>query len=307
MDEKSPQEPSPSETQVPSKAAVDVSAFVKRKLNVKRDTFDPRDKVVFMTGPKNLPDKCYDLQPFLGPVRDQGDLGSCTGHAAMGMTELLIRKYFKWIKDQEIPADKVLLSALFQYYNERLMDGDVGSDDGSSGRTMMQALVKYGICLQADWPYDTKNFTTRPGDAMYQQALGYKPGAYHRVIGSDVAKSVIFSGYPFSISADVYASFMGNAAAKTGLIPIPTGREQLEGGHEFYAFAYDDTMSMADGSLGGFFCRNSWAENWGLNGNMWLPYSYIDNAQLVSDMWTVHFGPPWKRTLTLEQHAQLAV
>jgi C1A family cysteine protease len=262
---------------------------VKRRLVLKRDNYDPRDKVVRSKAVQLPP--YSSLEEWTPSVADQGQLGACTAFTAVEMTEMLIKKYWEWIPNKSVPADKVQLSQLFQYYNERVIEGDTSEDNGADSRTMMQTAVGTGFCLDSLWPYHVSKFAEQPPAECYS-SIHVKPGAYHRVLDLETAKSVIYSGYPVSIGVTLYESFQSEEVANTGLVPMPGPNEQIDGGHEMWLFAYSDTKVVC-GQTGAFKVRNHWSRDWGEQGNCWMPYSYIGNAQLCPDKWTLHFGKPW--------------
>ena len=45
-------------------------------------------------------------------------------------------------------------------------------------------------------------------------------------------------------------------------------------------YGYDDEKQA-------FLSQNSWGSGWGINGFSWIPYKYICDPDLASDMWTV--------------------
>src|SRR5271170_3870095 len=69
-----------------------------------------------------------DLSPFDGPIKDQGQEGSCTGHAFSEYAEWVVRKYF--------PGNGPLIfSPQFLYALALMADGNFPNDDGSDGET----------------------------------------------------------------------------------------------------------------------------------------------------------------------------
>ena len=86
-----------------------------------------------------LPVQVSQLQ-WMPPVWDQGQEGSCTAFGAKEVREYLSTRY---------PKKYTPLSAQFQYYCERLLNGDVGDDAGSSVSTAMVSMQMFGICTDA--------------------------------------------------------------------------------------------------------------------------------------------------------------
>src|SRR5208283_2321016 len=137
--------------------------------------------------PATLPPS-VDLRPQCSPVEDQGNLGSCTANALVGALEFLM------IKDQKPYAD---LSRLFVYYNERVVEGTVDKDSGAMIRDGIKTLADQGVCTEALWPYDISQFTVKPPDACYQEALNYEITSYQRIDTTDEMRSCLADGFPF--------------------------------------------------------------------------------------------------------------
>ena len=70
-----------------------------------------------------------DLRPFCSKVEDQGNLGSCTSNALAGALEFLE------MKDN---VHYAVLSRLFIYYNERVIEHSVKSDTEPCSVTVLR-------------------------------------------------------------------------------------------------------------------------------------------------------------------------
>jgi len=247
---------------------------------------DHRDYgVAFLSLPKVIP-SVIDLTEWCGPVRDQGDLGACTAFAGTAMSEFLWRRY----KNQEL-----VFSPLYLYYQERALDGDRNKGDaGSTGRTCVKALNQFGVCLEANDPYDPGAFQNSPSSAESQEALLYRSGAYHAITNVQDMKACLASGYGFISGFNVYGSFESAAVAKTGFMPVPDkGRESLLGGHEVFFCGFDDCVECPGATLGAFKVQNSWGAAWGQYGFFWFPYQCAADNTILLDAFVQHFGKPW--------------
>src|ERR1700728_3172054 len=81
-----------------------------------RSVPDARDfGMARLAAPAQLP-HISDLSAYAGPIKNQKQLGACTAFSSTSMHQLLHRKY---------KGDSPVFSPLFQYYNERSMDGDL--------------------------------------------------------------------------------------------------------------------------------------------------------------------------------------
>ena len=61
-------------------------------------------------------------------------------------------------------------SRLFIYYKERLIEYTTNSDLGSSLKDGIDAICKYGVIQETQWPYDINKFTKKPPDTLYDNA-----------------------------------------------------------------------------------------------------------------------------------------
>src|SRR3954452_20400298 len=106
-----------------------------------------------------LPPK-MDLRPQCPKtVYDQGELGSCTGNAIAGAI------HFDRLK-QTLTPDFVP-SRLFIYYNERVIEGDVESDNGAQIRDGIKSVAKQGVPPEADWCSSMAKFAQKPPPKAY--------------------------------------------------------------------------------------------------------------------------------------------
>jgi C1A family cysteine protease len=230
-----------------------------------------------------LPAK-VDLRPGCPAVYDQGTLGSCTANAIAGAIEF----------DQKKQGRPVFTpSRLFIYYNERILEGTSPTVDGGAQiRDGIKSVASLGVCNETSWPYDDTNtdpapcstckFALKPTPACYTQALKYKITAYQRLNSAllSALKGCLASGYPFIFGFTVYESFESPQVAKTGIVPMPSSKEKVVGGHAVVAVGYDDSKSQ-------FIVRNSWGAAWGIKGYCMMPYSYLINGELADDFWTI--------------------
>jgi len=250
-----------------------------RNYGWKKSVPDHRDYKLKTVNPsvyKNLP-ASVDLRHIIPEVLDQGQLGSCTAHA-LTMAQRVAR-----IK-QGLPDMR--LSRLFVYYNERLMEGTVNSDDGAQIRDGAKVLGTYGAPVEADWPYNENQFTIKPSDQSYKDAIQDEASQYMTVEQTEnEIKMCLYEGYPVVFGANIYEEFEGDTVARTGIVPMPNRNSQSAGGHAILIVGYDDSTRK-------FTVLNSWSDSWGDKGYCYFPYEYITNADLCSDFWTIRSIAP---------------
>lgn len=232
--------------------------------------------------PTVLPIK-IDLRRFCSPVYDQGQYGSCTSQSLAGHLEFLELKEIRenTAAPEEFDSKSFIpFSRLFIYYNERVIENTVNTDAGAQIRDGIKSLMQWGDCKESNWCYLPSNVFSKPTDVAYQEGLQHKISNYMSLNNLDEIRHCLNDGYVVSFGFSVYSSFESSYVANTGIVPIPSINEDLEGGHAVLAVGYDDINKW-------LIVRNSWGETWGDQGYFYLPYEFIINGNLASDYWTI--------------------
>jgi C1A family cysteine protease len=230
---------------------------------------------------RSLP-KSVDLRAWCPPIEDQGNLGSCTANAGVGLYE-----YF----ELRAHGKHVDASRLFLYKVTRRLMGLTG-DTGAYLRDTMKAMVLFGVPPERYWMYDVRRFDHEPTAFLYSFAQAFQALRYYRLdppaarpdeILLNVRRSLA-AALPCMFGFTVYESIPSSGDG-IGEIPFPNPTDAVAGGHAVLAVGYDDGKQIG-GSKGAFLIRNSWGTGWGAGGYGWLPYDYI-LAGLADDFWTL--------------------
>jgi hypothetical protein len=211
--------------------------------------------------------------PGYPEMYDQGHLGSCTANAVPFLCHLLL-VFLKLVVFE--PA------RLFTYYWTRFMRGTVGWDSGATIKETVMALVSYGFCHEALWPYDVSKFKEEPPAAANADGKKNKVLEYKKVKQDlNDLKACLAEGHAIAFGFMVYSSFVSDEVKKTGVVPLPKPGERLLGGHAVAIVGFDEKRKM-------FLVRNSWGKDWGpLGGHFWMPYDFIMNSKWASDFWVI--------------------
>ncbi len=209
-------------------------------------------------------------------IEDQGQLGSCTANAVIGMVEYLIKRSSKRTED---------FSRLFLYKATRNLMCVTG-DTGATIRNTIKALRIFGVPAARYWPYEELHYDVEPNAFAYSMAANFKAIQYFRLDHSDSTgeanlhsiKQVLADGFPVAFGFLVFPS-INEISSPDYLIPVPEAEESPLGGHAVLAVGYDDRRQALK-------IRNSWGEEWGDKGYGWLPYDYV-TAGGAMDFWTV--------------------
>ena len=221
-----------------------------------------------------LPDKVDLREEANVPVLDQGNIGSCVDNA-------LVTCMGHVAADQGCGTP--LYSRLFAYGNAR---GWTPSDDGSTLRDAIKGVDRFGIPLEAMWPYDTARWQERPPQEVWDAALHRHEIGYYRLLTHEsMLMSLARDRKPFLFGAAIFDSFHPDA---DHAIPMPKPGDRSWGGHAMTVMGYDKARQA-------FLVRNSWGTGWGDEGHCWMPFAYLHPPDtlvyqiggLFYDAWTI--------------------
>ena len=218
-------------------------------------------------------------------VRDQGQIGSCTGFCGTEAYEIL------W--NYKYGSFPPILSPAFLYYEERvnILKQRISADNGANMVNIDQALTKYGITTEALYAYPPSDvstaYKTAPSANAISTALGYKISSYTLINTGDTAavKNCIRNHIPVMMGLNVYdntrtyAYFEGLTTTSYTYNPLTTTGAlvkglTLMGGHATPIVGYDDNKKA-------FLVQISWGTSWGLNGFYYMPYSVFASTEIV--------------------------
>jgi len=228
-----------------------------------------------------------DLRQWCSPIEDQGQIGSCTAHAGVGLYEYFERRaHGKYIDG----------SRLFLYKATRNLLGWNG-DDGAYLRSTMAAMALFGVVPEKYWPYNESKFNEEPTAFLYSYAQNYQALTYYRLDTPGVSrpqllekiKKHLSEGLPLIFGFTCYSSL---DLSDDGKIPFPDKNENVEGGHAVMAVGYDDAKKIVNPgnkkivTTGALLIRNSWGKEWGEKGYGWIPYEYVLTG-IADDWWSM--------------------
>lgn len=206
------------------------------------------------TIPTNILPLSVDLRPRMRPVQDHGSLG--------GSAHAIVSAY-------QFAYPTTTPSALFVYYNSK------GANTLGNALKCVQAK---GFCAESDWPYDVANVNVQPGEHCYtsSQLRGCKVENICQDLNSML--NALHDGIPFLANIATFPAFVNTIVAKTGKIPLPARDAKPIGGHTILVCGYDCRIQQ-------WICQNSWGKDWGEKGYCYLPFLYLLDSSLCSDVW----------------------
>lgn len=248
----------------------------------RRDTPDHRDRPLRarLGDPITLPN-VVELDPTVlsrVSIRDQGDLGSCTGHGIRGCLVYHMMK-----RTDLVDTD---LSPLFAYYRGRVAEASVNEDSGCEIRDVVKMAAQDGVALESAWPYRIERFKRNPTATAYKSAQVHQVKVgYYRCGGEAQRPEDVLNDVLRAINAQLpvtggFACFSNlDRGPRPGVIPLPGPRDRLEGGHAVWFVRADQRERLLK-------FQNSWSAQWGDRGFGYLPFDYI-LKRLADDFWCI--------------------
>jgi C1A family cysteine protease len=215
------------------------------------------------------------LRASCSPVRDQGQLGSCTGFAHSAAVEYLYR-----IDDD--PKRSTIYSPLWMYWQARFLEESVDEDAGAFIRDGAKILANIGIPPESVWPYRADRFMDTPTKTANREASRWKVGPYYRCATLNAIKVALAHGFGVVGGFSCYSNMFTSEVDQSGDVPLPGGG--LEGGHAVQFIGYDDNR-------GRLLFKNSWTEDWGDGGFGSLPYEFVQTGE-ADDFWAYESESP---------------
>jgi C1A family cysteine protease len=212
-----------------------------------------------------------DLRPCLQPIRDQGQLGSCTAFSVcagtMGYEEVVSGEPTR------------ILSPLHAYLQARALDGQPERGDGSHLRSVLEVGRTQGYVLESDRPYNVSAYPPLGKDGPAHAAMNMVPG-YAAVDTRNIEQMIqsLLAHGPLSIALDCLDGFMSPGP---GAVVTATGASH--GGHAVTIAGFSIARKV-------WLVRNSWGTGYGQSGYCWVPWSYalweawaILDAKVIKD------------------------
>jgi hypothetical protein len=197
-----------------------------------------------------------DLSQYIPPVRDQGQVGSCTGFGIGGILGTEASQNNEWIQ---------WYSPEWIYNGARELEGTLFEDAGAEPIDCFTWLTNNGCLLEEFWPYNPNSVDTSSPDSRKPEAMTYPSFTAVEVDnGIDGIMSALADGHVVAVGSPWFDSWMN--IGSDGVLPAVTTNSSVAGGHETFLYGYDSIS-------GSFLGQNSWGTSWGNNGHYKMPMS----------------------------------
>lgn len=214
--------------------------------------------------PQELPD-FYDLSEYLPPIMSQGAQGSCVSWA--------VSYYMKSLQENiqtGMPFNPANTMSPAYTYNQITLGNCVGTEIAAT----LQILKSKGVCSLDSFPYSADGCSEQPSAEQDTLASPNKISDFKNLSGENMVlemKALINDQKPIIIGAYLSSEFgkiddLGLTAYREHLVDY-----SLDRCHAMLVVGYSDEYSA-------FKVVNSWGENFGDDGFVWIDYKAFDNV-----------------------------
>lgn len=218
---------------------------------------DHRDFTFAPTAAVDVLPKSYQLSNQQ-PIRDQGQEGTCVGHAVASGLLGFFESRSGWNRT---------LSTRDAYAGARSLESPPPTE-GTSIRDALLYAQKTGLCLEADWPYVAGQVGQPGTNAAADRPLN-KVAGFAALAQDGIKAALVHQAAPVVICIPVTNPFFS---------PDSSGRVSYAGPvvgyHAVTVVGYDDAQQA-------YRLRNSWGASWGQGGYCWYPYTLP-----ITEAWT---------------------
>ena len=203
------------------------------------------------------------LKQYAPEIRNQGGYGTCVGWATAYYAQSIIRAKEKEMTDKNTITDNAF-SPLFLYVNAK-SNTDPNCKEGIGIPSALNKMKEIGSPLYKDF---SVRCATKIPDSVYQKAKQFRLKEYTKLFGLKEqfrvrireTRKALMTGNPVLIGMDISNAFLSaNVVYEPDSISV--------GGHAMTIIGYDD-----DKYGGSFEVINSWGDDWGNEGFMWIRY-----------------------------------
>jgi hypothetical protein len=215
-----------------------------------------------------------DLLERFGPVRNQGQRGTCVAHACAAVREFVTGQ-------QSLQSD---FSEQFLYWDCKKHDLIPG--EGTYIHVAMNRLVSDGIPAESDWPYNPYPIPGNEGQdpapaGILVKAKPNRISSFSVLSATNVdgLRQALVKGSPVAFSVPVYTYWFTQPTYSSGDIRMPLPGDKVEGGHAMCMVGYEADPNVPGG--GYFIVRNSWGTGWAgqsavAPGYARIPFAFIN-------------------------------
>jgi hypothetical protein len=225
-------------------------------------------------GSGNLPSS-VNLEPFFPPIGDQGNFGTCVAWSVAYNLKTSIQAMDNALSNAQLasPSNQFSPKDLFT----AIPDNQKGSDcNGTNFTPALDVLLDRGVATMQTVPYSNLNGCNQSNtqSTWTNEASDFTISNYRRIDNTvtDI-KTYLANNQPIVFGAqlsDNFVTWNNDNVLSSNTTYWQVGQHAL---HAMVLTGYDDSK----GPNGAFRVVNSWSDDWGDYGNIWVDYNFFVN------------------------------
>lgn len=218
-----------------------------------------------------------DLTPYMPPVGNQGNYGTCISWAAGYYTKTAMEGIVKGYTTTQLasPANQISPRDLFLSVPDNQKAANLC--DGSTFSGNFDVLQQRGAATLGTVPYSNLGTCSSTGASASwaTEAANHKIKSYRTIDPSiNSIKEQLVNKTPVVLGAFLSDNFMTWNSANVLSSNTTYTTVGKHAGHGLTIVGYDDKK----GANGAFKVINSWGTNWGSAGFIWIDYNFLINT-----------------------------
>lgn len=210
-----------------------------------------------------------DLKKYAPKPQDQGLLPSCVGWSVgYGALTIMEAKRKSWVNESLVTREA--FSPLF-IYNQLAINKDC-EYAGASFPSAFRLLKSQGTCKKQDFNVDNEDCSALPDNKIKRGAYTNRIKDYYQLFVKeasgkdkvDKARVSLAQGFPVIVGMYLTPDFRNVSVKSPTWQPQETAESELYP-HAMVVIGYDDIRQS-------FELMNSWGEDWGNKGFVWVKY-----------------------------------
>ncbi len=219
----------------------------------------------------NLPSS-VDLQPHFPPIGNQGQYGTCVSWAVGYNMKTALEGIDKNLSTSQLASSANQFSPKYLFW--AIPNNLKGPNcNGTNFEPALDVMLNQGIATEQTVPYTSLgDCSASPQSSWNNEAANFKIASYREIQRQvDVIKGYIADKRPVVFGAKLADNFM--QWNSDDVLNSHSSFNQV-GQHAYHAMivnGYDDNK----GPNGAFRVTNSWGNNWGDAGYIWIDYNFF--------------------------------
>lgn len=227
----------------------------------------------------DLPSK-VDLTAYLPPIGNQGSYGTCVAWATAYNCRTWLDAHKNGRTTNQLTTSEI--------YSPADIWKGISSSQKNSGcqgtafQPAFNAMVSRGVATWAKSPYfsSSSDCDCSNSSAENTEAAKHKIKSYREIAITDIntVKRYLAEGHPVVLGACLGDNYMNASGSSVIYSKGTTNQTGMHAYHAMMCVGYDNNRG---GSNGAFRIVNSWGEDWGDNGFVWIDANYMCSSSFA--------------------------